>query len=83
MNTTILGIKLNNRNQKATELQDILTKYGCSIRSRIGLHDNEAVEADDQGIILLELTGDQQEQQNLEKSLKNLEDIQIQRMSFV
>jgi len=82
MATNILGIKLENRTETAVELQDILTKYGCGIRSRIGLHDNEAGEIDDHGIVLLELTGDLNEQQNLENALKNLEGIQLQKMAF-
>jgi len=83
METNILGIKLKNRTETAVELQDILTKYGCSIRSRIGLHDNAAGEVDDHGIILLELTGDLSEQQNLENALKNLNGVQVQKMGFV
>ncbi len=82
METNIIGIKLENRKNTAVELQDILTKYGCSIRSRIGLHDNEAGEIDDQGIILLELTGDLSEQQNLENALKGLNGIQVKKMGF-
>ena len=82
METNIIGIKLENRKNTAVELQDILTKYGCSIRSRIGLHDNEAGEIDDQGIILLELTGDLSEQQNLENALKDLNGIQVKKMGF-
>lgn len=82
MKTTILGLKLENRTEVATSLQDILTKYGCSIRSRIGLHDNEEQQDDDHGIILLELTGDPKEQKNLEEALTKLEKVQVQRMAF-
>ncbi len=37
--TTIMGIKLDNRTQTAIEFQQILTNYGCSIKTRLGLHE--------------------------------------------
>ena len=37
--TAIIGIKVENRREEASKLQDILTEYGCVIKTRIGLHD--------------------------------------------
>ena len=38
--SVILGILQENRVETATKVQDILTKYGCHIRVRLGLHDS-------------------------------------------
>ena len=35
----IIGIELENRLEESLKLQSILSKYGCSIKTRIGLHD--------------------------------------------
>ena len=37
--TAIIGIPLENRIEESMKLQEILSKYGCSIKTRIGLHD--------------------------------------------
>ncbi len=37
--TSIIGISVNNRAAESQQLQEILTKYGCYIKTRIGLHD--------------------------------------------
>lgn len=49
----ILGIHLANPAKAGEKLQDILTKYGCTIRTRMGLHNDE--EDGSEGLIILEL----------------------------
>ncbi len=56
--TTIIGVNLTNRAECSTEFQQILTKYGCSIRTRIGLHHSKENECSNNGIVLLELSDD-------------------------
>jgi len=56
--TTIFGIRLDNRTQTALDFQKVLTHYGCSIKTRLGLHDvNDNVCAPN-GLILLEIIDD-------------------------
>lgn len=56
--TTILGIKILNRLDNAIDVQSILTKYGCIINTRIGLHENTGCDCATSGLILLEITDD-------------------------
>ncbi len=58
---TIIGICLKNRTQEAAGLQEILTRYGCSIKTRIGLHDVAEGQCAAGGIILLEVISKQAE----------------------
>lgn len=58
---TIIGICLKNRTQQAARLQEILTRYGCSIKTRIGLHDVAEGQCAAGGIILLEVISKQAE----------------------
>lgn len=58
---TILGIKLCERNDEATKLQEILTKYGCNIRTRIGLHHGTENSCTNNGLVLLDIVGENKE----------------------
>ena len=54
----IVGIRVNHRVANAVGLQEFLTKYGCNIKLRVGLHEtNEKFCADD-GVIMLQLCGE-------------------------
>ncbi len=55
MKRTIIGIRLDNRQNEAALLQDILTRYGCCIKTRIGLHEVSLDACSAGGIILLEV----------------------------
>lgn len=53
--TAVIGIKIENRMDDSTKLQEILTKYGCNIKTRIGLHDMGEYKCLNYGIILIEV----------------------------
>ncbi len=53
---TIIGVELQNRRENAIEFQNILTEFGCGIRTRIGLH--ETFGCLNSGIVLLEVVDD-------------------------
>ena len=78
----ILGINISERMNAAEQVQYILTKFGGSIRTRLGLHDVTDDYCDKGGIILLELTGDWDEFQKLIDELKKLEGVEVQHMIF-
>ena len=78
----ILGILVNDREKTADTVQNVLTKYGCSIRTRLGLHDLEMPACGTCGLILLELTGDVNECLRLENELWAIEGVKVQKMVF-
>lgn len=80
--TTIIGVKLHHRMQKATDLQEILSKHGCNIKTRIGLHHVEEGICSPNGIIVLEVIGKDEEISALETDLKNIEGADVQKMAF-
>ena len=70
----IMVIKVNHRVQKAPEMQEILTKFGCNIKVRLGLH--EAGDAcSNQGLIILQLAGGEDEISSFEKELSALDGV--------
>ncbi|MFC2096221.1 hypothetical protein ACFLQ3_00810 [Bacteroidota bacterium] len=81
--TRILGILITDRQKEAGIVQNVLTKYGCSIKTRLGLHEATDDVCDTSGLLLLELTGDVSEMDKLENELVAVEGTQTQKMIFV
>ena len=79
--TTILGIKLNQRAQNSIRFQELLSQFGCSIRTRLGLHGAGADSCSPFGIILIEVVDDK-DAEKIEQSLLEIDDIEIQKMVF-
>jgi hypothetical protein len=78
----ILGILITDRKQEAGEVQKILTQFGSSIKTRLGLHEVGDAQLSEEGLILLELTGDKDQMQKLEDSLAKIKGTQTKRMDF-
>lgn len=53
--SAIIGISIDNRTNDSIKLQEILTKYGCLIKTRIGLHDMGEYKCLNYGIVLIEV----------------------------
>lgn len=78
----ILGVMINEPAKGADKIQNILTKYGCCIRTRLGMHDMDEEYAQDTGLMLLELIGDMQDCLRLENELLELDGVEVQKMVF-
>lgn len=59
--STIIGIKVANRIEEANKLQEILTEYGCLIKTRIGLHDMGEYRCLNYGVILIQVVDKENE----------------------
>ncbi|MBR6722101.1 hypothetical protein IKL64_01450 [bacterium] len=53
--SAIIGIQVSNRIEEATKLQEILTEYGCLIKTRIGLHDMGEYKCLNYGVVLIQV----------------------------
>lgn len=80
MSIIVFGIKLLNRVHTAKDFQEVITKFGCSIKTRIGLHEVENGVCSPAGIILIEFIGD--DAAEFEKELLALGEIEVQKMTF-
>ncbi|MEZ4357818.1 MAG: hypothetical protein R2876_04215 [Eubacteriales bacterium] len=74
MACNIMVVKIGARRDKSPKVQEVLSKFGCSIKVRLGLHETENV-CSDEGILVLQLTGDRDEMLKLEKALNGMESI--------
>ena len=79
----ILGVLVPDRQNEASKVQSVLTKYGCSIKTRLGLHEVTNEICSTSGLLLLELTGDLIEMDSLEKELISIDGTQTRKMIFV
>lgn len=79
--TTIIGVRLDNRTETAVRFQEILTKFGCIIKTRLGLHEASDQVCAHNGLILLEIINDQ-EAAAFENELKTIDGLEIRTMKF-
>jgi hypothetical protein len=80
MQHTIFGIHISRRTESVPAVQAALTKYGCSIRTRLGIHDADATSCSPSGLLLVDVFGPDAEQ--FYGELKALNGVDIQRMDF-
>ncbi len=77
----IMAVLINRRSKKAPTVQEVFTKYGCSIKMRLGLHEAGDV-CSEEGLVLLQLAGDKSEIKNLEDELNGIEGVKAKTMSI-
>ena len=81
-NHLIFGVHVTNRGQNATTVQEVFTKYGCFIKTRIGLHDVSETECSPSGVILLEMFGDADTCAQAYADLLAIDGVEVQQMLF-
>jgi len=85
MSKVIMGIELEQRRQTATDVQEVLTDYGCFIKTRIGLHSasDEGEVCSEKGLIILELTNNSEQQcEELEGKLTEIDGVNVKKIEF-
>jgi hypothetical protein len=78
----IFGVHITNRVKRVPEVQKVLTEFGCSIKTRLGLHEAGASVCSPNGLILLEMVGDDKASNRMARKLKAIEGIEVQKMVF-
>ena len=81
----IMGIRMEKRRDSATAVQDVLTEYGCFIKTRIGLHDasDDRTVCAESGIVLLELIRDAEiESGQMVDKLGKIDGVNVKTMAF-
>lgn len=77
MKTNIMVIIVENRDSKAPDVQEVLTKFGSIINARLGLHENDFNE----GKIILDLVDNAEKIEELAKELNGITGIRVGHMS--
>jgi len=78
----VVGVHITERVQHAGQIQEVFTKYGCSIRTRLGLHEADAKVCSPNGLIILEMVDDDAVVAELIVALESIQGIEAQQMVF-
>ncbi len=77
---TIMAVTISKRIAEAVKVQETLTKHGCIIKLRVGLHEAGDVCADD-GLVLLHLCGTAKEVTALKTDLNKIKGVKAKTMT--
>jgi hypothetical protein len=78
----ILGVHITDRFRRAGAVQKVFTDYGCHIKTRLGLHEVGVDFCSPNGLVLLEVVGPETTVRAMERRLKAIRGIDVQRMVF-
>jgi hypothetical protein len=78
----ILGVHITDRVKEVSDVQAVLTKFGCTIKTRLGLHEVKDDFCARSGLIILELTGSREEFYKLENELLKIDGLEVKKMVF-
>lgn len=78
----LLAVLIKHRKEAATKVQEVLTHYGCNIKTRLGLHETTNDKCAPNGLIILELSGTLDEVVKMEKDLNAIESVTAKNITF-
>jgi len=81
-NHCIVGVHITDRVRHVPAVQEIFTKFGCFIKTRIGLHDMGDNSCSPNGLIIVELLGDKGKSHEFISELAAIEGVDVQHMVF-
>ena len=69
MGKSVLLILIGKRKEEAVKVQQILTGWGCIIKTRLGIHDGVLENCSDEGLLILELSGSKEQKDELTRKV--------------
>lgn len=82
MDTFIMALSVDSRVQNATDVQNALTKHGCIISTRLGLHEVSDDSCAQNGLIILHIVCGTPEITELENDLKIIKGVKVNCMKL-
>lgn len=78
----IVGVHITDRIKHVDPVQHVLTETGCSIRTRLGLHEADENFCSPNGVLLLEMVGDEAVHDAMVGKLNQIEGVEAKKMVF-
>jgi len=78
MSKTLLLILIGKRKETAVKVQQVLTAWGCIIKTRLGIHDGVLDNCSDAGLLILELYGTEEQKKELARKVEVLTGVSSQ-----
>lgn len=73
--SNIIAVKVNGRTANAVLVQEILTRYGCHIKTRVGFHEVGDDNCSMDGILIVQLVGEEKGIKELYEALEKLDGV--------
>jgi hypothetical protein len=78
----IYGVHITERLKHVPTVQGLLSEYGCFIKTRLGLHEVSEKFCSPNGMLILEMFGDEKKCRELFDKLNAVEGVEVKQMVF-
>jgi len=78
----IIAMTLKGRSDRAVQVQQVLTENGCRIKARIGLHDGTGDSCSNEGLIVLQVCGSDQDIKALLDGLNGIDGVNAKHIAL-
>lgn len=82
MEKNVILINVSARKESAAKVQQILTAWGCNIKTRLGLHEGTLDDCTENGLIFLELVGNKKDHDEMARKLNLLQGVEAKLIVF-
>jgi len=82
MKKNVMVVLISHRNDAAAKVQAILTGWGCLIKTRLGIHEGVQDDCTENGLLFLDLVGEEEKLIELERKLNVLKGVSAQMMKL-
>ncbi len=82
MTKNVMVVLISHRNDAAAKVQAVLTGWGCLIKTRLGIHEGVQDNCTENGLLFLDLVGEEEKLQELERKLNVLKGVSAQMMKL-
>jgi hypothetical protein len=81
-NHVIFGVHITERLKHVPLVQQLLSEYGCNIKTRLGLHEVSQKACSPNGLLILEMFGEETKCNELFTRLNSVEGVEVQKIVF-
>lgn len=78
----VFGVHITDRVKHVPDVQKTFTDYGCYIKTRLGLHEGSPTVCSPNGLILLEMIGEEAKCFEMAKRLRAIQGVDVKEMVF-
>ena len=78
----IIIISVQHRKNVSSSVQEVLSEYGCLIKTRLGITDSTTKKCSQSGLIILEFLGNKREINLMSKKLSKIDGVTVKSVSI-
>ncbi len=82
MKKTVMVVLISHRHDAAAKVQAVLTGWGCMIKTRLGIHEGVQENCSENGLLFLDLLGDNEKLCELERKLNVIKGVSARKIDM-